>query len=693
MVFDFTNYTFSGLLSILAALYGVGYPLIIQSIERIYTQYDSTLLSKRFTRELTYKWFQGLLIANLIVAITAPFVLRTNQCNKTIITIQAVLLIWLIGQTFLLFRLMLTYSNGEALLKHLDEKKIDKHNVLDILDLAVFADIKHNRKLFFSCMDDVREYVKKQRDDWDFKDDNGNEFPVEYDGTTSEICTKLKSYINMDDGHHYMYGYGAVVTWIYCEGSDKRISTESHKMIWWLIREAITEGNRIWFLQYWQYADSYYNRMYHYFRYDSKLEADKKLYLVRQTMVGATLVKYRRYEWLNETLFYTHSVPEYYGLIPSTFAEIVQMMGYVDEICQIPQFYNQGFIFDKALSSVNDENYFFAEAMRYLALLVIRLWTVKDRNHQYYTNLLDVPTARRYLPYIERQRQMIAILKKNVAIWYSSNALKEISRLTIPNMKDVTDLLDSYDKKCESSYQYLQDHPGVDQKKYERLKKSLKEQVVKFYNPYPMFFTIGQDMTTVDVSTSEVESSATLELKYYSDIMDADTRTMEDVLMTGFNKQLMSDYMYAIENKKPSELMSVPRKQLAKTLKLLGYCEDYEIVASDEIKEIDHVKVQLRWGLYPHFIYVLKKGESPELRFSVSKSNGMNQLHDFFPVCSNIDEMPTCTGKEFDIKLGVSMTVAMKKNFHGAVKIYIDDDYRVQNAVVAVKKKLKDYIG
>ena len=35
MIFDFTNYTFSGLLSILASLYGVGYPLIMQSIGRI----------------------------------------------------------------------------------------------------------------------------------------------------------------------------------------------------------------------------------------------------------------------------------------------------------------------------------------------------------------------------------------------------------------------------------------------------------------------------------------------------------------------------------------------------------------------------------------------------------------------------------------------------------------------------------
>lgn len=37
-MFDFTNYTFSGLLSILASIYGIGYPLIIQTIKSIYNQ-------------------------------------------------------------------------------------------------------------------------------------------------------------------------------------------------------------------------------------------------------------------------------------------------------------------------------------------------------------------------------------------------------------------------------------------------------------------------------------------------------------------------------------------------------------------------------------------------------------------------------------------------------------------------------
>ena len=72
MMFDFTNYTFSGLLSILASIYGIGYPLIIQTIRSIYNQYDSDLLSCRFSKEPVYKVFQILMIVNMVVAILAP---------------------------------------------------------------------------------------------------------------------------------------------------------------------------------------------------------------------------------------------------------------------------------------------------------------------------------------------------------------------------------------------------------------------------------------------------------------------------------------------------------------------------------------------------------------------------------------------------------------------------------------------
>ena len=48
MDFSFSNSTYTALLALFAAIFGVGYPLIIQAIGEIDKKYDSTLLLKCF---------------------------------------------------------------------------------------------------------------------------------------------------------------------------------------------------------------------------------------------------------------------------------------------------------------------------------------------------------------------------------------------------------------------------------------------------------------------------------------------------------------------------------------------------------------------------------------------------------------------------------------------------------------------
>ena len=65
-MFNFTDTTYSGLLSILSALFGIAYPLVISCIEKIDQKYQSTLLTARFKNERIFKTFKYLLIINLI---------------------------------------------------------------------------------------------------------------------------------------------------------------------------------------------------------------------------------------------------------------------------------------------------------------------------------------------------------------------------------------------------------------------------------------------------------------------------------------------------------------------------------------------------------------------------------------------------------------------------------------------------
>ena len=46
-MFDFVNYTYSGVLSIVSTLFGLSYPLVIGCIEKIDNKFNSTRLSER----------------------------------------------------------------------------------------------------------------------------------------------------------------------------------------------------------------------------------------------------------------------------------------------------------------------------------------------------------------------------------------------------------------------------------------------------------------------------------------------------------------------------------------------------------------------------------------------------------------------------------------------------------------------
>lgn len=75
MDFSFSNSTYTALLALFAAIFGVGYPLIIQAIGEIDKKYDSTLLLKCFEEEPDFKRFNKRVLTCIFFSITTPFIL------------------------------------------------------------------------------------------------------------------------------------------------------------------------------------------------------------------------------------------------------------------------------------------------------------------------------------------------------------------------------------------------------------------------------------------------------------------------------------------------------------------------------------------------------------------------------------------------------------------------------------------
>ena len=114
-MFDFTNYTYSGMLSIVAAIFGIAYPQINASIERIDDKYGSSLLTKRLKNEKAFATFNVLLVINLVIDVVNPFLLDQSNCCYIHIVIQTIATIFLIGCFFYLFEIIRMYNDAEIL--------------------------------------------------------------------------------------------------------------------------------------------------------------------------------------------------------------------------------------------------------------------------------------------------------------------------------------------------------------------------------------------------------------------------------------------------------------------------------------------------------------------------------------------------------------------------------------------------
>lgn len=689
MNFDFTNYTFSGLLSILASLYGVGYPLIVQSIGSIYKQYDSDLLSHRFSKEPVYKWFQILMVVNMAVAITAPFVLQAGWFNQIVITVQAICIVTLIGSSVMLFQLILLYSNAGELLKRLEGSKIDKNNVMEILDIVIYADGQHNLDLYIKSLSSVFAYIHQQQGDQPNQGVDTITHPAFYDGVTVNIVRKLNEFIRMDDGHHFLYGNNDITATLYNQISASRLSLQSHQLMWMLLNDAVEFNNHTWFNLYWQYVDSYAMIKYHYVSYNSPLRHDKQMFMMRHVMIGGMLLHYGRSAWLNDVFFFTHFEPEYYGLIPSRFGDIIQMLELVDYMCaDFRYFPQQGFYYHDQMSGVKDSKYFFRDALRYLSLLVIRLWSLEGRGYGT-GELFSLPASPLKLSEDERDAQMMKMMKDEVERWYGIDVFVEIPRMRKVEKDNVLSLLDSYLLQCEYDKRAKEEHPIVNGEKYRNLKASLEEEA----NRLELVLGSSEKYKPGMVITSDIVKTCGLETINYSSFKDLDCKCVPSVHCSNFWNDIACDYLRNLTNLKKVGDFIVPRKQLKNIISAMGLDDRYAIISTEKIDELPEDSLVLYALLSVKWFFVVRKSETPRTRLLPIDDKNLTPIKDGGAICSNIENFQTYNIPLFELRLGTKLCFSVPNDFSGYVRFTVDDTYEAQDVSITPKNTFEDLFG
>ena len=673
MEFTFTDYTFSGLLAILAALYGVGYPLIIQSIGRIHAQYNSVPLSERFTREPVYLVFQGLLILNVAFAIVTPFLLHAGWNNLLFITLQAVFLVLLVGQTFLLFNLILKYSNGAKLLKHIEGRKVDKNNIFQIFDLAVYADSQHLFQLYLECMSDIHGYILAQQGD-QLGVQRGKQVlpPPMYDDITTELVRRMCGFIRENDGHPYLYRQNDIVAAFFNQVSDSRVSPQALKYMWWMTNEAISYGNHDWFSQYWQFADSYANIKYHFLSYSEKeLQRDKARFEEQHVMVGAALMHFKRYAWLNDIFFYTHSEPEYYGLIPSHFSQIIFSLRRLERLVDNPMAGGWPYYFADSMTGATDEKHIFREAVRYYTLLVIRLWSMKGRNLMDHTNIMDYPVPSVVITDEEQEIRLVKMMLADVEEWYAKDVFELMPSLTKVDKQEVIAFLENYITNCEADVIHKKDEPVVSHKKFEALEQEIITAAKSTTFSFPMK---DKDIKWPQqtIYEKDVIHQAKIETLHFSDYMNIGVSSLGEMHWTNFVFEVNRSYLWIIARLNCLKKVNVTEDQLKAVFEQIKMTDEYAVVTSEEIQECPRTDICLMGPQHPKWIVIIPKDELPVVELKPYVQEGLYPLYEGALYSSNYVEFIGCREPAYGLAFATTMRGYTNSKCKGYVLLTID---------------------
>lgn len=515
MMFDFTNYTYSGMLSIVAAVFGIAYPQINASIERIDDKYGSSLLTTRLKNEKAFAIFNVLLVVNLIIAVVNPFLLDQSKCCYISIAIQTIATIFLIGCFFHLFEIIRMYNDAETLHENIwndykiavgkSSEKASAH-FMEWVDLISYILRSTNRNAARNVYDKWVEYITEFH-----KSHIGTKVRYDnyaYDGITKineNLCRLSYEPMSINNGNAFLTAL------LYPDGF---ISEDTYTILWANLRLQVFYGKDEWVMDYWEQASQKYDlntsnvseysinpqtNTYYTEEEIKQHNEERKRFLEFHVMFCAMLLQQGKYLLLKRILSFTQSLPPAYPLIPSTLAECFEMFSYLNRIYtnypflldrRYPMPQLKGIISGKILGAANT----------YIALLTYRLYALP-----YYPfgvgYVFSLPATPQNSMDIHKEKDNIDALKfcirkieskkeylSCIDIVHITEVISNINRNYHEKVKCLDCYIDDYINRLDEKDKDLRVNQLYDDKIVEKLEKEICDEISSELDKYQLFY-------------------------------------------------------------------------------------------------------------------------------------------------------------------------------------------------------------
>ncbi len=321
MDFSFSNSTYAALLALFAAIFGVGYPLIIQAIGEIDKKYDSTLLLKCFEDEPKFKRFNKRILTCIFFSITTPFVLFLSNevpyIQIFVLAIASIAMLSLLMSSIGLYKLFLSYYYPSRLFDVLVSKSDGRY--MEILDIAIYAVKKDNIGLYNACKQHLYKSLGLVSSD------------KRQINQIAEITERILNHSSSKDAPNILRSDVVGIDFYFS------LPTLNYRLMWITLQRHINNENFDWVMNYWEYADQYYT---------FKLIHDNKESQAHNNLIGIKRMKFKEFHialgalllhngkdgWLRQVMRFTNQLPPKYELTLCSFTEIFDWLMHFDNL-------------------------------------------------------------------------------------------------------------------------------------------------------------------------------------------------------------------------------------------------------------------------------------------------------------------------------------------------------------------------
>lgn len=391
-MFDFVNYTYSGILSVLSTLFGLSYPLVIGCIEKIDDKFGSTKLSERFMSEISFKWFKTSLVINLVMAVVFPFLMDGCVHARLIMGVQCVGAIVLVSSALFLFSKIITYYNITDLQKAIlnnykdavsktDKAKESKY-FTQWIDLSGELLKSADNELVQSVYEVLYDYVVRVH-----SENRGR--ALVFDLYYYEGISRINEFLSKGESQPISVNNGnSILTSLIL--MDSVVSETTYRYLWRNLRIQMFYNKDVWIMEYWKMASQkigLFMKPIHQYIYDEEgkpysqeqieeKQKQRENFMEFHIMLCAMLIQEKKYRLLELMLSFTQSEPPSYPLVPSNISDIIDAFNKINHNSFVDPFYYESRYQMSNMHGIT-EGKIVGAANCYLALLAYRIYVIR----------------------------------------------------------------------------------------------------------------------------------------------------------------------------------------------------------------------------------------------------------------------------------------------------------------------------